>query len=157
MTPTPINIARMKARLSELGWSYCKLAEVADISESTVKRVIAGSIPNASTVNLIATALGVSPEYLKRTEAHENDTDIKPKVSNEPVLYTPDTLRTETLKHIVAQHKERIDELKESHKARVDSLTRDKIALAIVAGFLIAFILTIFLCDILAPGVGWFR
>ena len=157
MTPTPINIARMKARLSELGWSYCKLAEVADISESTVKRVIAGSIPNASTVNLIATALGVSPEYLKSTEVPENDTDIKPKVSNEPVFYTPDSLRTETLKHIAAQHKERIEDLKEAHRARVDSLTRDKIVLAVSTGILMTFILALFICDILDPSVGWFR
>ena len=74
----------------------------------------------------------------------------------------------ESLKHIIESYKERIAEqtsrhekeierMTAAHTDRINSLTKDKIALAIVTGFLILFIVFLFSYDILNPSVGWFQ
>lgn len=55
-----------------LGWNMEKLAEMADTTASTISRLEAGKMPNASvlTIRKIARALGVTVDDLCPDEVH---------------------------------------------------------------------------------------
>ena len=68
-----MNPSRIKSKLNELGWSYAKFAEASGVSESTIKRVLSGAEPNASTAALIADALNTTVEWLSEPDSITNE------------------------------------------------------------------------------------
>ncbi|MBQ8551404.1 MAG: helix-turn-helix transcriptional regulator [Clostridia bacterium] len=162
-----MNPARLKKRMRELGWSYTRFADESGVSESTIKRVLGGSEPNASTAELMARALGSTVEWLNAEDDPDepvmssyspSSTAEPPKNEpNEPTDTEDDKAMIAALQHVINNYKERIIDLKEAHADRVNSLTRDKLVLSIACGVLVAFLLAFFAYDILNPTVGWFQ
>ena len=106
------------------------VARLAQISESTVSRVLAtrGAAASTASVKAICDALGVSPD-VDRFEIIE---------------------RTATKDEIYLA---RIDDLKDV----IQSKNRWNKALFIACLVLVAFILALFAADLLNPSIGWFR
>lgn len=123
-------IARCIDKMAEENLTNKDVAQLAQISEATVSRVLStrGAVSSTATIAAICDALGVS-EDVARYEVIEGPT--KCDISNQA----------------------RIDDL----KAVIRNKDQWIKALFIVCLCLVAFILTLFAVDLLNPNVGWFR
>lgn len=72
---TPIG-RRLRTLRLERGWSQEKLAEVSDLTRDTIARIERGChhTPRLITIELLADALGVSPDYLTTGRGNPNKT-----------------------------------------------------------------------------------
>lgn len=76
-----INVSRLRSRINECNFTISSFAAAAGISESTLYRVLnSGVVPKTETLELIATPLGVSAEWLA---SEENDSEMTEPAKNE--------------------------------------------------------------------------
>lgn len=123
-------ISRCIAKMEAENLTNRDVAQLAQISEATVSRVLStrGAVASTATITAICSALGVAEE-VARYEVIEPQT--KCDISNQA--------RIDDLKAVI-QNKE--------HWIRV---------LSIACAILVAFILAFFAVDMLNPGIGWIR
>ena len=76
-----VNIDRLRSRITERGYTIATLAEKSTISESTLYRVLNGTLtPKVGTLEMIAAPLDVTVEWLT---SEENDSKMTETVINE--------------------------------------------------------------------------
>ena len=123
-------ISRCIAKMEAEKLTNKDLAQLAQISESTVSRVLAsrGANASAATITAICDALGVG------AEAAQYEAVVRERTKDE--LYEA-----------------RIDDL----QRRIVKEVREKRIIFIAFLFTVAFVFTLFAIDILNPNVGWFR
>ena len=159
-----MNPQRIRAQMKELGLSIPKLAERANLSESTVKRALNGERMSDTTAALLARALNVGLDWLREEAVPDSEPVLNPTEPTEPVD-EPTEPPTEpededmriAMEAVVQAYRERLDELKATYLSQIADLKRDKRVLAIAAGVLMLFVCALFTFDILNPSVGWFQ
>ena len=123
-------ISRCIAKMEAENLTNKDLAQLAQISESTVSRVLAsrGANASAATITAICDALGVG------AEAAQYEVAVRERTKDE--LYEA-----------------RIDDL----QRRIKKETHEKRIIFIAFLFTVAFVFILFAVDLLNPNVGWFR
>ncbi len=152
---------RLKDR-SGLSWN--EIIKISGVPESTLHRVLNGNTanPGFDTVEAIVAALGFTLNDLyEDAEDTQEGGHVKViesiRVAYDLRISDLRVAHSEQLAAVNAAHAEHVADIKEHHDNERRSLARDKTILGIVAGSLMAFILLIFLIDILNGTVGWFR
>lgn len=130
MSENPLRDAMDKQNLT-----IAALSERSGVSDSTIKRALAGISISSSSIELLSDTLQTDLSALKKTSAREAG--------------SVDTA---------------IDAMREAYKARIGDLQqtitylqREKQFMRLVIILLIAFICGLFALDIANPAVGWFR
>ena len=150
-----MNPIRIKARLKEFGYSYCRFEEVSGVSVSTLKRILAGDAPRPATAAMIATALGTTVEWLCGSDEDENKTEPiinePTRGANEPELSHPPLDVHFLISNMTASYDKII--------ATKDEVIRQKNRwICILAATLGVMVLALILAlgyDITHPGFGW--
>lgn len=176
-----MNPTRLRARMHEMNLSITKLAEKADVSESTIKRALAGEHQKESTARMMAIALGVELSWLREPDEPEIEPVPEPVVSiPEPKVqdFEPaNTFYERMIKYLresldlshAANEQIRLQitelvkanaaliESEKSTRARNRDLYKGIIASVIVAGLLLAGLVAYFVYDICSPTWGTVR
>lgn len=128
--------------------SFHDIADKAQLSESTVKRIFSGRTesPTLGVVRAIARSMGV-----KMSEIVEDDFAVDLE-SNAIVAPSAPTVETETAKH-VADH-DKVIEMYERMLATKDTWIR---RLFWALATLTTIVLLFFIVDVVVPSIGYFR
>lgn len=154
-----VNPDRLRAKMDELGLSNSRLADMAGVSEGTIKRLMRGESSTRSTLSLVAVALDVSINWLVSPDAPPLPEDVSPLPENAPECQASD------------EAKALIERLEKSYQAQVESLKqrieairelyfrerREKQRIMIFAVILVAFLCVWLTVDVINPSVGWLR
>lgn len=154
-----VNPDRLRAKMDELGLSNSRLADMAGVSEGTIKRLMRGESSTRSTLSLVAVALDVSINWLVSPDAPPLPEDVSPLPENAPECQASD------------EAKALVERLEKSYQAQVESLKqrieairelyfrerREKQRIMIFAVILVVFICVWLTIDVINPSVGWLR
>lgn len=154
-----VNPDRLRAKMDELGLSNSRLADMAGVSEGTIKRLMRGESSTRSTLSLVAVALDVSINWLVSPDAPPLPEDVSPLPENAPECQASD------------EAKALVERLEKSYQAQVESLKqrieairelyfrerREKQRIMIFAVILVAFLCVWLTIDVVNPSVGWLR
>lgn len=154
-----VNPDRLRAKMDELGLSNSRLADMAGVSEGTIKRLMRGESSTRSTLSLVAVALDVSINWLVSPDAPPLPEDVSPLPENAPEYQASD------------EAKALIERLEKSYQAQVESLKqrieairelyfrerREKQRIMIFAVILVVFLCIWLTVDVINPSVGWLR
>lgn len=154
-----VNPDRLRAKMDELGLSNSRLADMAGVSEGTIKRLMRGESSTRSTLSLVAVALDVSINWLVSPDAPPLPEDVSPLPGN--ALECPSSDEAKAL----------VERLEKSYQAQVESLKqrieairelyfrerREKQRIMIFAVILVAFLCVWLTIDVINPSVGWLR
>ena len=154
-----VNPDRLRAKMDELGLSNSRLADMAGVSEGTIKRLMRGESSTRSTLSLVAVALDVSINWLVSPDTPPLPEDVSPLPENAPEYQASD------------EAKALIERLEKSYQAQVESLKqrieairelyfrerREKQRIMIFAVILVVFLCIWLTVDVINPSVGWLR
>lgn len=172
-------LPRLREKMNNRGLSNARLAEEAKVSESTIKRILAGTPTTFVTAEMIAIALETTVTELSANEPAAppngpamtpNDPSVNPNkndkvrddpnvTSNEPNEDNEIELR-EAITMIERVYLSRIEDWRqrvEDHKAANTRSRKEYHALLIFTAILVGFICMMLAIDILNPTVGWIR
>ena len=176
-----MNPTRLRARMHELNLSISKFAEKADVSESTIKRALAGEHQKESTARMMANALGVELSWLREPDEPEIEHVPAPTVSIPEPIARDSEPGTVFYERMVQYLREKLDasyaaneqirlqntelikanaaliESEKATRARNRDLYKGIIAVAIVAGLFLAGLVAYFVYDICSPAWGIMR
>lgn len=155
-----MNPKRIRSQMKELGLSIPKLAEKANLSESTVKRALNGERMSDATIALLAQALNVGMDWLREETEPVKKLTAPTEPTDEPTEppTEPEDEDMRIAMEVVAQaYREQLDELKATYLSQIADLKRDKRVLAIAAGVLVLFVCALFTFDIISPHAGWLQ
>ena len=96
-----VNIDRLRSRITERGYTIATLAEKSTISESTLYRVLNGTLtPKVGTFEMIAAPLDVTVEWLtsevsdnKMTETVKNESEYDSKMTETAIKTENETVQ----------------------------------------------------------------
>lgn len=145
-----MNAQRLRAKMRELKLSAAKLAELSDVSESTIKRALGGAKLTPPTAQLIARALEVEVSWLDAS-----DEPIDEPI--EPIDEPEDEDMKAAVEAVMQVYRDRFDEMRAQYLSQIADLKHDKRILAIATAVLMLFIVCLFAYDIFNPSVGWFQ
>lgn len=148
-------IARIIAKMKELGMTAQQLADKSNVPKSTVDRILRGDTANPLFQTILDLAAAVDYELFDSP---------KPK----PVQIPIENDASPYLKHIIAMYERQLADKDASHAREMakherqhNLMTAEKNRwikiLAIIVGILGAGVVAILLIDILNPTVGWIR
>lgn len=154
-----VNPDRLRAKMDELGLSNSRLADMAGVSEGTIKRLMRGESSTRSTLSLVAVALDVSINWLVSPDAPPLPEDVSPLPENAPECQASD------------EAKALVERLEKSYQAQVESLKqrieairelyfrerREKQRIMIFSVILVVFLCIWLTVDVINPSVGWLR
>lgn len=145
MIKTGLNDLKNKVKISCAEWS-----KLSGIPEATIRKILSGETadPRLETILKLVASVGGSMDDLAG-----NKKEIE--IENKAVIVLKDTYeaRIEALNERIEALRER----NEDTKKYAESLRRDKITLAIVAGALMLVIIGLFVADISFGSLGWVR
>lgn len=130
----------LNALKSKGNFSWNDLANLSGLPDATIRKIFSGETadPRLDTVARLVTAMGGSLDELIGREE-------KAKVEMNAVM---------AIKEV---YEARIADIKESSRAHVESLKRDKRFLALAVCILGMFLMTFLLVDLLVGSIGWIR
>ena len=156
-----VNIDRLRSRITERGYTIATLAEKSTISESTLYRVLNGTLtPKVGTLEMIAAPLDVTVEWLtsgvndsKTTAPVKNESEYDSKMTETVINET----ENETVQEAIPTTQELFARQLQMMNEHLEYSRKQFRAACIVILVLMAFICSIFAYDILNPNIGWFR
>lgn len=140
----------LKALQIKAGISCAEWSKMSTVPEATIRKILSGETPDPrfDTIVKLVTSVGGSMEDIIGAKKES-------EIENKAVIVLKDTYeaRIEALNERIEALRER----NEDTKKYAESLRRDKITLAIVAGALMLVIIGLFVADISFGSLGWVR
>ena len=153
------NPDRLRAKMDEFGYSNARLADLAGVSEGTIKRLMRGETSTRPTLSLVSIALDVSIDWLTSPDPPPKPAD-DPPMSEIAQLYPDDSESKASVDRLEKSYQTQIESLKQ----RIEALRelyfhehQEKHRIMIFTVVLVAFLCFWFTVDILNPSVGWLR
>lgn len=153
------NPDRLRAKMDEFGYSNARLADLAGVSEGTIKRLMRGETSTRPTLSLVSIALDVSIDWLTSPDPPPKPAD-DPPLSEIAQLYPDDSESKASVDRLEKSYQTQIENLKQ----RIEALRelyfhehQEKHRIMIFTVVLVAFLCFWFTVDILNPSVGWLR
>ena len=124
-----------------------QIGELSGLSSTTVQRYLSGTIKDApiDTISRIIIAMGGNPEEVL---------GISPPAPNRSAEID---LYERVIASLKDRHAEELERMRITYAERIREYRKWVMTLAIIVGFLIIFIMSLLLIDILNPDVGWIR